>query len=98
MTGTNRRRFGFSLVGLAGTSCVLIASCSPPTNSVQGPRAGGSITVGTQEQDSLLACNITSTEAHACAYVNPLMEGLLTVKANQEVPQPDAESSAYLVH
>ncbi|TMG36257.1 MAG: hypothetical protein E6H92_10105 [Chloroflexi bacterium] len=97
MTGTNRRRFGFSLVGLAGTSCVLIASCSPPTNSVQGPRAGGSITVATQEQDSLLACNITSTEAHACAYVNPVMEGLLTVKASQDVPQHDTKLSDYWV-
>ena len=95
MTGTNRRRFGFSLVGLAGTSCVVLVSCSSATNTVPGPKPGGQITVATQQQDSLLACNITSTEAHACAYVNPVMEGLLTVRASQDVPQHDTRLADY---
>ncbi len=68
---------------------VLVAACtSSPAAAPGGPRAGGSVTVGSwQEQNSLLACNITAASSHACAYVNPVMEGLLTVKPVSAVPK-----------
>ena len=50
-----------------------------------------------QEQDSLLACNITAAQSHACAYVNPAMEGLLTVRANQDPLPSIPELSDYWV-
>ena len=71
---------------LAGA--LLLAACSTATSSTTTtPKPGGTITVASwQEQDSLLACNITGASPHTCAYVNPVMEGLLTVKAYQDVP------------
>src|SRR5207302_10733130 len=39
-----------------------------------------------QEQDRLPSCNIPAAAPHACAYVHPAMEGLLTVKANLDDP------------
>jgi peptide/nickel transport system substrate-binding protein len=74
------------VVATAGT--VALVACSPSTGTTNpSPKSGGRLTVASwQEQDSLLACNITSAASHACAYINPAMEGLLTVKANQDVP------------
>jgi peptide/nickel transport system substrate-binding protein len=67
---------------------LLLAACSTASTSTNpSPKPGGTITVASwQEQDSLLACNITGSSPHTCAYVNPVMEGLLTVKAYQDVP------------
>ena len=76
------RRIGIGLVALLS-----LAACSVSTSTTAAsPRAGGALTVGSwQEQTSLLACTIVSAAPHACAYINPAMEGLLTVKANQDV-------------
>ena len=86
MTGTKPRSWRSIGLGVAGT--VVLAACSPAASTISTtPRAGGVVTVGSwQEQDSFLACNITAAASHACAYINPAMEGLLTVKANQDVP------------
>jgi peptide/nickel transport system substrate-binding protein len=86
MTGTSPRRW--RLFAMAATGTVLLAACAPTSgNSSSSPKSGGKVTVASwQEQDSLLACNITSAASHACAYINPAMEGLLTVKANQDIP------------
>ncbi|HET9848122.1 MAG TPA: peptide ABC transporter substrate-binding protein [Candidatus Dormibacteraeota bacterium] len=75
------------LFAIALSGVVLLVACSPGTsNSNSSPKPGGTVTVGSwQEQDSLLACNITAASPHACAYINPVMQGLLTVKANQDV-------------
>ena len=86
MTGTSPRRWRLFAITAAGT--VLLVACAPSSgNSSSSPKSGGKVTVASwQEQDSLLACNITSAASHACAYINPAMEGLLTVKANQDIP------------
>jgi peptide/nickel transport system substrate-binding protein len=86
MTGTSRR--WWRPLTIAATGTVLLVACAPsggtPTTSA---KPGGRVTVASwQEQDSLLACNITAAASHACAYINPSMEGLLTVKANQDIP------------
>ena len=75
------------LFATAVGGAVLLVACSPGTSSGNAsPKPGGSVTVASwQEQDSLLACNITAASPHTCAYVNPSMQGLLTVKANQDV-------------
>jgi len=76
------------VLAAALSSALLLEACSPGTSSTNSsPRPGGSVTVASwQEQDSLLSCNITAASPHTCAYVNPAMEGLLTVKANQDIP------------
>src|ERR1700736_6159859 len=75
------------LLAIAATGAVLLVGCSPSSNGPTPVKPGGRVAVASwQEQDSLLACNITGAQSHACAYVNPAMEGLLTVKANQDVP------------
>jgi len=76
------------LLAVAGIGTVLLVACSPSSgNTSSSAKLGGRVTVASwQEQDSLLSCNITAAAPHACAYVNPAMEGLLTVKANQDVP------------
>ena len=87
MTGASPRRL--RLFAIAATGTVLLAACTPSSDKpTTSPKPGGRVTVASwpQEQDSLLACNITANATHACAYVNPAMEGLLTVKANQDVP------------
>jgi peptide/nickel transport system substrate-binding protein len=74
-------------LGPAVTGLVVLAGCSPTGTTVTSVKSGGTVTVASwQEQDSLLACNVTAAVSHVCAYVNPAMEGLLTVKANQDVP------------
>ena len=86
MTGASPR--WLRLLAAAGIGAVLLAACTPSNgNTASGPKFGGRATVASwQEQESLLSCNITAASPHACAYVNPAMEGLLTVKANQDVP------------
>ena len=86
MTGAGPR--WSRLLALAGIGTVLLVACTPSGGTTSSAaRAGGKVTVASwQEQDSLLSCNITAAAPHACAYVNPAMEGLLTVKANQDVP------------
>jgi peptide/nickel transport system substrate-binding protein len=76
------------LLAIAATGAVVLVACSPSSNVPNPPvKPGGTVTVASwQEQNSLLACNITGAQSHACAYVNPAMEGLLTVRANQDVP------------
>jgi hypothetical protein len=76
------------LLAVAGIGTLLLVACTPTGGNNGTPyKLGGRLTVASwQEQDSLLSCNITAAAPHACAYVNPAMEGLLTVKANQDVP------------
>src|SRR5438552_18372921 len=76
------------LLAVTGIGTVLLAACSPTGgNNGTTYKLGGRLTVASwQEQDSLLSCNITAAAPHACVYVNPAMEGLLTIKANQDVP------------
>src|SRR2546429_3536376 len=85
------------VVATAGT--VMLVACAPSSGTTtSSPRAGGKLTVASwQEQDSLLACNITSAASHACAYINPAMEGLLTVKANQDPLPSNPKLSDYWV-
>src|ERR1700675_3142846 len=72
---------------------LVVATASTTTST---PKAGGTLTVASwQEQDSLLACNITAAASHACAYINPAMEGLLTVKANQDPLPTNPKLSDY---
>ena len=96
MTGASLRRLRFT--GLSLSLALPLAACSPTStanSSVAKP--GGTVTVASwQEQDSFLACNITATASHACAYINPVMEGLLTVKPNQDVP-PNPKLTDYWV-
>ena len=75
------------LLATALGGVIVLGACSPGnSNATSPPKPGGSVTVASwQEQDSLLACNITAASPHTCAYVNPVMQGLLTVKANQDV-------------
>src|SRR5437879_9740020 len=77
----------------------MLVACAPSTGTTtSSPRAGGKLTVSSwQEQDSLLSCNITSATSHACAYINPAMEGLLTVKANQDPLPSNPKLSDYWV-
>ena len=86
MTGTKPR--WWRSIGLSATGALFLTACSPAAGTTStAPRAGGVVTVASwQEQDSFLACNITAAASHACAYINPAMEGLLTVRANQDVP------------
>src|SRR5438445_13238800 len=86
------------LLAVAATGAVLLVACAPSSNGTNpSVKAGGKVTVASwQEQDSLLACNITAAASHACAYINPAMEGLLTVKANQDIPR-DPKLSDYWV-
>jgi len=86
MTGASPR--WWRVLAVAATATVLLVACAPSSSTATtSPRSGGKVTVASwQEQDSLLACNITAAASHACAYINPAMEGLLTVKANQDVP------------
>ena len=86
------------LLAVAGIGTVLLAACAPTSgNNNSTAKLGGRLTVASwQEQETLLACNITAAAPHACAYVNPAMEGLLTVKANQDVP-PNPKLSDYWV-
>jgi len=85
MTGASPR--WLRLLAMAGAAMVLLVACTPNSGSTpSSAKQGGRVTVASwQEQDSLLSCNITAASPHACAYVNPAMEGLLTVKANQDV-------------
>ena len=86
MRGASSRRL--RLLAVASVGAALLAACTPTSgNTNSTAKFGGRLTVASwQEQDSLLACNVTAAAPHACAYVNPAMEGLLTVKANQDVP------------
>ena len=86
MTGTSPRRWRLFAITAMGTA--LLVACAPSGgNTSSSAKVGGKVTVASwQEQDSLLACNITAASSHACAYLNPAMEGLLTVKANQDTP------------
>jgi peptide/nickel transport system substrate-binding protein len=86
MTGASPR--WWRVLAVAATATVLLVACAPSSaTTTTSPRSGGKVTVASwQEQDSLLACNITAAASHACAYINPVMEGLLTVKANQDIP------------
>jgi peptide/nickel transport system substrate-binding protein len=86
MSGASPRWLRLLAVASAGT--VLLAACSPGNSGTSSTaKPGGRVTVASwQEQESLLSCNVTAASPHACAYVNPAMEGLLTVKANQDVP------------
>jgi peptide/nickel transport system substrate-binding protein len=97
MTGACPRWLRLLVVAIAGT--VLLVACAPSTSTTTtSPRSGGKLTVASwQEQDSLLACNITAAASHACAYVNPAMEGLLTVKANQDPLPSSPKLSDYWV-
>ena len=97
MTGTCPRWLRVLVVASAGT--VILVACAPtPGPPTSSPKAGGKLTVASwQEQDSLLACNITSAASHACAYINPAMEGLLTVKANQDPLPSNPKLSDYWV-
>ncbi len=87
------------LLVLATAGTVVLVACAPTAGpTTASPKAGGKLTVASwQEQDSLLACNITSAASHACAYVNPAMEGLLTVKANQDPLPTNPKLSDYWV-
>ena len=71
-----------------------LVACQPTVGAGGGvPKAGGSVRVASwQEQDSLLACNITASASHACAYVNPSMEGLLTAAPSSEVPSDPSQA------
>ncbi|HVH65874.1 MAG TPA: peptide ABC transporter substrate-binding protein [Candidatus Acidoferrum sp.] len=75
------------LLATALSGVIVLGACAPGNSTTTSPpKPGGSVTVASwQEQDSLLACNITAASPHTCAYVNPVMQGLLTVKANQDV-------------
>lgn len=97
MTGTCPR--WLRLLVLATAATVMLVACAPSTGTTtSSPKAGGKLTVASwQEQDSLLACNITSAASHACAYINPAMEGLLTVKANQDPLPTNPKLSDYWV-
>ena len=88
------------VLAAALSSALLLEACSPGTSSTNSsPRPGGSVTVASwQEQDSLLSCNITAASPHTCAYVNPAMEGLLTVKANQDIPNNPKLADYYFGH
>jgi len=87
------------LLGVATTGTVFLVACAPSTGTPStSAKPGGTVTVASwQEQDSLLACNITSGASHACAYINPAMEGLLTVKANQDPLPSNPKLSDYWV-
>jgi peptide/nickel transport system substrate-binding protein len=71
---------------------LLLGACSTANNGGSStPKTGGKLTVASWQEASdasggLLSCNITAANTHSCAYVNPTMEGLLTVRANQDVP------------
>src|ERR1700726_5352693 len=97
MTRTCPRRLRLLVVATAGT--VVLGACAPTASTTTStPKAGGTLTVASwQEQDSLLACNITAAASHACAYINPAMEGLLTVKANQDPLPTNPKLSDYWV-
>jgi len=97
MTGASPR--WSRLLALAGIGTALLVACTPNGGTTSSAaKAGGRVTVASwQEQDTLLSCNITAAAPHACAYVNPAMEGLLTVKANQDVPTTNAKLSDYWV-
>jgi peptide/nickel transport system substrate-binding protein len=97
MTGDCPRWLRVLVVATAAT--VMLVACAPNTSTTTtSPRSGGKLTVASwQEQDSLLACNITAAASHACAYINPAMEGLLTVKANQDPLPSNPKLSDYWV-
>src|SRR5256886_15957941 len=97
MTGARPRWLRLVVVATAGT--VMLVACAPSTGTTtSSPRAGGKLTVASwQEPDSLLACNITSAASHACAYINPAMDGLLTVKAKQDPLASKPKPSDYWV-
>src|SRR5437016_7354082 len=98
ITRHRRPRWRLRLSVLGASGLVLLVACSPGNSTNTTPiKPGGKVTVASwQEQDSLLACNITAAASHACAYINPAMEGLLTVKANQDIPR-DPKLSDYWV-
>jgi peptide/nickel transport system substrate-binding protein len=78
------------LAGVLGVSGVLLTACSPSTaEPTSPPKHGGTVTVAIWkephgEAESLLSCNVIAESSHTCAYVNPVMEGLLTVKASSD--------------
>lgn len=68
---------------------MLLTSCSPSTAPTSPPKHGGNLTVAIWkephgEAESLLTCNVIAESSHTCAYVNPVMEGLLTVKPTSD--------------
>ncbi len=87
MTGKFR---WFKWVGLAAFGSLVLGACAPagPISGVGSPRAGGRITIGSwQEPDTLLSAGIIDSVGHTYAAVNPVMEGLLQVKAAADVPK-----------
>src|SRR2546423_12407428 len=90
ITRRRRPRWRLRLSVLGASALVSLVACAPGNNnSPTSIKPGGKVTVASwQEQDSLLSCNITAASTHACAYVNPSMEGLPTVKAHQD-PLPN---------
>lgn len=88
MIGSSLHRW-FQVTALALAGLLVSLACSPAGAQQSGkPASGGKVTVASwQEQDSLLAANITSTVTHAVAFANPVMEGLLAGKASTDVPR-----------
>src|SRR2546428_915617 len=99
ITRHRRPRWRLRLSVFGASALVLLVACAPGnSNSPTSIKPGGKVTVASwQEQDSLLSCNITAASTHACAYVNPSMEGLLTVKANQDPLPNNPKLSDYWV-
>src|SRR5438094_790015 len=97
ITRHRRPRWRLSLTVLGAV--LLLVACAPGNGTnPTAVKPGGKVTVGSwQEQDSLLSCNITAAASHACAYINPAMEGLLTVKANQDPLPNNPKLSDYWV-
>src|SRR5437763_11877792 len=97
ITRHRRPRWRLSLTMLG--AMLLVVACAPGNGTnPTAVKPGGRVTVGSwQEQDSLLSCNITAAASHACAYINPAMEGLLTVKANQDPLPNNPKLSDYWV-
>ncbi|TMF51863.1 MAG: peptide ABC transporter substrate-binding protein [Chloroflexi bacterium] len=99
ITRHRRPRWRLRLSVFGASALVLLVACAPGnSNSPTSIKPGGKVTVASwQEQDSLLSCNITAASTHACAYINPAMEGLLTVKANQDPLPNNPKVSDYWV-
>jgi len=97
ITRHRRPRWRLSVTVLG--AMISVVACSPGNGTnPTAVKPGGRVTVGSwQEQDSLLSCNITAAASHACAYINPAMEGLLTVKANQDPLPNNPKLSDYWV-
>jgi peptide/nickel transport system substrate-binding protein len=82
---------------------VLLTSCSPSAAAATSPpKPGGTVTVGiwkepNGEAESLLTCNFIAASTHTCAYVNPVMEGLLTVKSASDTVRSNPTQADYWI-